>query len=100
MQFINSNLLTDVLESETFLYSKCNAITTSTTPKGKYGSINCWLNQEVISNIFSINVLNNLGLRITYDSNYDNWCVSKDGSVFSQTAHKSYKGYTKKQVNR
>ena len=44
MQFMNAGLLTDVHESETFLYCHCNAGKTSTNLKGEYGSIDCWLN--------------------------------------------------------
>ena len=121
MKLMNTGLLTDVHESETFLYGHCNSGTTSTNLKGKYGSIDCWLNEEGIANIFIIPVLKNLVLRITYNSNDDHWCVSKGniamqfkednqemlyidvgeyGLVFSQTMHKSYKGYTNRQVKR
>ena len=41
MQFMNADLLTDIHESETFLYGHWNVGTTSKTLKGKYGSIGC-----------------------------------------------------------
>ena len=77
MYFINVGLLIDFHESETFLYVHCNAGTTSTNLKGDYSSIDCWLNEEGIANIFSVSVFKNLGFRITYNSNDDRWCVSK-----------------------
>ena len=66
IQFINAGLLTYVHESETFLYVHQNAGTTSMNMKGEYGSIDFWLNEEGIANIFSIPVLKNLGFYITY----------------------------------
>ena len=44
----------------------------------KYGYIDGWLNKEVISNIFSIPFLKNMGFCIAYDSNDDQWFVSKE----------------------
>ena len=112
MQSTNTGILTDFHESETFLYGHCNAITKYTNLKGKYIPIDCWLNKEVIDNIFSIPVLKNMDLCIIYDSCDNHCCVSKDNIivkfeedkkglpyidggekrvVFAQTVRQSYK---------
>ena len=75
---MNSGLLTGVNESEIFLYRHFNAGKTSTKLKEDYGSVDCCLEEEWIANIFSIHVLKNLCLCITYNSNVNHWCVSKD----------------------
>ena len=78
MQFMSSHLLVDFHESENLLYGHCNTGTTSTNLKGGYGSINYWLSKEGISNIVSIPVPMKLSFRITFISNNNHWCVSKD----------------------
>ena len=82
MQMVNCALLTDVHESDSYLFGSCNAGMTATKLNRKFGDIKSWLNACIIVTIVSIPVLKKLGSHITYDSNDDYWLVTKnDASV-------------------
>ena len=49
-QMYNEELLTDTRKNS-WLIGHCNAGTTSTNKKGRFGSIEYWLNMEGIANL-------------------------------------------------
>jgi hypothetical protein len=64
----NKDLLMDVTEGGAYMIGRCNAGTTKTNKTGMLGTIKCWYNQDGITNILSIHVLEKLRYRIRYDT--------------------------------
>ena len=64
----NKDPLTDMREEKICMFGHCNVVNTSTNKKGHLGSMECWLNKEYITNIFSIPKPEEVGFRITYYS--------------------------------
>ncbi|KAL7470808.1 hypothetical protein ACHAXS_011072 [Conticribra weissflogii] len=56
-QLVNKDLVSNMHESQTGLVGHCNAGTTTTTTKGKFGSLDVWVNDKGIANILSFDKL-------------------------------------------
>ena len=64
---MNPDILTNVFESPDTLFYHCYSGTTATNTEGVLVSLECWLNENVISNLLSILELTRLGYTITSD---------------------------------
>ena len=81
----NEELLIDAREGGSWLFGYCNAGNTSTKNKVNFGFIECWLNKDGISNIFSIPILEEMMFCITYYSWDVNYIFhAKDGGSNSK----------------
>ena len=78
----NEEIISDVREGNICLFGHCNAGKTYTSNNVRFGSIQSWINKEGISSILSIQKLEEMGFRITYDSmDRHNIVHTNDGEV-------------------
>lgn len=56
-QIVNADLVKSIKETKNSLTGRCNAGTTHTNKKGKFGSLEVWVNEQGIANILSFDKL-------------------------------------------
>ena len=64
----NEYILADMRGGNIYLFGHCNTGIASTNKKGRFGSIENWINQERILNIFNTPKLEEIGFHIIYNS--------------------------------